>query len=221
MLQSVKKRGKTMTDLVLLDLDGTLTDSQEGIINSIQYALKKHNIECPDSELIFFIGPPLKESFQKKFPQLDPEQAVADYREYYTKQGMLENKVYDGVFELLLELKKRNIKAAAATSKPEPYARKILEHFGLDQYLDGIYGATLDSSRVNKDAVIEYALENEKADHPIMVGDRKFDIEGAHAHHLPGIGVTYGFGDRKELEQAGADAIIDHPMELLQTSYLM
>lgn len=74
---------------------------------------------------------------------------------------------------------------------------------------------------MNKDAVIEYALENEKADHPIMVGDRKFDIEGAHAHHLPGIGVTYGFGDRKELEQAGADAIIDHPMELLQTSYLM
>lgn len=204
-----------MTDLVLFDLDGTLTDSQEGIIHSIQHALRKKGIECPDEELVSFIGPPLKGSFAGKFPQIDPEEAVRNYREYYADRGIFENRVYDGIPELLNELKKRNIRCALATSKPEGYANKIVEHFGLSPYLEAVYGATMDSSRVNKEDIIDYALAQSDARHPIMIGDRRFDIEGAHQHHLPGIGVTYGFGSRKELEEAKADAIIDHPLQLL------
>ncbi len=205
-----------MTDLVLFDLDGTITDSQEGIIHSIQYALKKKGIECEADELKSFIGPPLKGSFQEKFPQIDPDEAITDYREYYADKGIFENRVYEGIPELLAKLKDMNIRAAIATSKPEGYARQIIDHFGLSDHIEAVYGATMDSSRVNKEDILDYALAKSHAESPIMVGDRKFDIEGAHAHHLPGVGVTYGFGSRQELEKAGAECIIDQPEELLE-----
>lgn len=203
-----------MTDLVLFDLDGTLTDSAEGITKSIQHAIAKKGLKATREELLPFVGPPLKESFIKYFPQIDPDEAIRDYREYYAVKGIFENAVYPGVMEALEKLKEKGIPMILTTSKPEPYAIQICDHFGFTPYLDGIYGALMDSSRVKKEDIIEYALEQYPNSHPVMVGDRKFDIEGAHQHHIPAVGVLYGFGDRQELEEAGADALIEDLREL-------
>lgn len=206
---------------ILFDLDGTITDSAEGIYNSIRFALEKLGQAQPETQLLKkFIGPPLIDSFQEfcGLSYMESEQGVALYREYYREQGIFENRVYDEVEATLLELNQAGKAVYIATSKPEPFAKQILEHFELVQYFQGVYGATLDGTRSKKADVIHYALHeagiSEKAQ-TIMVGDRSHDILGAKENGLDNIGVLYGFGSREELVTAGADYLVETPLELL------
>ena len=202
---------------VLFDLDGTLTDSGPGIMNSVKYALEKVGEPTPDvDELRKFIGPPLKGQFMEHCG-IDEEKAaemVTLYREYFTVTGIFENSVYDGVEEMLKALKQAGIKIAMATSKPEKFAKIIADHFGLAQYFDVIGG---DETRTEKQDVIRYVLEQceeKELDKIVMVGDRSYDILGGHAEGLKVIGVLYGYGDLKELSEAGADALATTPQEV-------
>ena len=208
-------------DYLLFDLDGTLTDPGEGITNSVAHALKKWGIEVEDKkELYCFIGPPLSYSFSKfyGFSDEDSLKCVAYYREYYSVKGIFENKVYDGIRELLAKLKACGKKILLATSKPEFYAKQILEHFGLTEYFDFICGASMDESRNKKADVIKYALETANIKNTasaVMIGDREQDITGAKLNGLDSIGVLYGYGDRPELEAAGATYIADIVEDIL------
>lgn len=202
---------------VLFDLDGTLTESGIGITRSVAYALKKHGItETDQSKLDRFVGPPLIDSFMRfyGFSQEDAVQAVADYREYYAVTGIFENRVYDGVFEMLEALKAAGVRCILATSKPDGYANQILEHFGLAKYFDFVAGATMDEKRTRKSDVIAYALEQTNVVDAVMVGDREHDVLGAKENNLPTIGVTYGYGSRKELEHSGAAYIAETPAQV-------
>lgn len=202
-----------MYDVILFDLDGTLTDPGEGITNSVAHALKRLGIPVPERrELYKFIGPPLYQSFMD-FYGLDRQkalEAVEFYREYYRDRGIWENEVYAGIPELLAKLKGAGKQLLVATSKPENFALQILEHFDLRQYFDRVAGSTLDSSRVEKADVIRYALEQEGiAPGPsvVMVGDREHDVLGARKAGLDCIGVLFGYGDAPELQKAGAARI--------------
>ncbi len=204
---------------LLFDLDGTLTDPGEGITNSVAYALKKRGIEVADHrELNCFIGPPLAQSFMKYYglSEEDATRAVADYREYFVPHGMFENEVYDGIPEILADLKASGRRLIVATSKPEKFAIQILEHFGLLSYFDRVYGATMDLSRSKKGDIIAYALAEQhlSSDNALMIGDRHHDIDGAHENGLAAVGVLYGYGDRKEHEQAGAEFVVATVQEL-------
>ena len=200
---------------ILFDLDGTITDSALGITNSVKYALNKLNAPIPPYEtLCKFIGPPLLDGF-RDFCGFDNEKAhtaVNLYREYYKETGIFENAVYDGIPELLKALKESGKRVILATSKPEKFAKRILEHFGLMQYFHLAAGASMDETRNNKDAVIAYALKecdiNDKS-FAVMVGDRHHDIDGAKVNGISCVGVLYGFGNREELEAAGADYIAE------------
>lgn len=205
---------------ILFDLDGTLTDSMEGITKSVQYALKKFNIEVNDlNNLCKFIGPPLNESFMEfyNFSEEDAAKGVNFYREYFANNGIFENKPYENIDKLLKQLKAAGKILILATSKPEPYALRIMDHFSLSQYFDFIAGSTLDGSRSKKSDVISFVLkENNITDlkKVIMIGDRKHDILGAKANNIKSIGVLYGYGDYDELLAAGADFIIKNIDEL-------
>jgi phosphoglycolate phosphatase len=204
---------------LLFDLDGTLTDPGEGITNSVAHALKKRGIEVADHrELNCFIGPPLAQSFMKYYglSEEDATRAVADYREYFVPHGMFENEVYDGIPEMLADLKANGKHLIVATSKPEKFAIQILEHFDLLRYFDRVYGATMDSSRSKKGDIIAYALKEGKIspDDALMIGDRHHDIDGAHENGLTAVGVLYGYGDREEHQAAGADDIVATVQEL-------
>ena len=212
-----------MFDTVLFDLDGTLTDPFEGISNSIIYALKKFGIAAPDKPLLKkFIGPPLTESFSEYcgLNHSDALRAVDYYREYFSVAGIFENKPYEGVCELLSGLKERGYTAIVATSKPEQFAKAIVQHFRLEQYFKEICGATMDQSRTQKADVIAYALkkceikEKDKK-RAVMVGDRKHDIIGAKTNGLSSIGVLYGYGSKEELLEAGANYIANSPVDIL------
>lgn len=208
-----------MYETVLFDLDGTLTDPFEGITNSIIYALKKFEIEEEDRQsLKDFIGPPLVNSFMNYygFDRDKAEKAVEYYREYFAEKGIYENAVYEGIPSALSALRANGKKLIVATSKPEVFAIKILEHFDLMRYFDHIVGATLDSTRVEKADIISYAVEKYEISSAIMVGDRKHDVLGAKANGLPCIGVLYGYGSRRELTSAGADFLADSPRHILQ-----
>lgn len=192
---------------ILFDLDGTLTDPALGITNSVKYALEKFGIEAERRELYKFIGPPLVDSFME-FYGFDYEKAVEAlrlYREYFSVKGIFENSIFDGVEEMLKNLKANGKKVILATSKPEKYAIQILEHFKIEKYFDFVAGATMDEKRNRKEDVIEYAIsefgvkDTEKA---VMVGDRKYDIEGAHAFDLKAVGVLFGYGSAEELADA-------------------
>lgn len=199
-----------MYHTILFDLDGTLTDPGEGITNSVAYALEKWNIHVENrTELYPFIGPPLKDSFMDfySFSEEQAEQAVACYREYFQNRGIFENVVYEGVEEMLKTLKASGRKIILATSKPEEFAVRILEHFHLAAYFDFIGGASMDGTRVKKTDVISYALKEGKVTDlsgAVMIGDRKHDILGAVQAGLDSIGVLYGYGDEAELREAGA-----------------
>ena len=211
-----------MYNTILFDLDGTLTDPGLGITNSAAYALKKHGIEVADRTALYpFIGPPLMDSFQRfyGFSAERSEQAVADYREYFREKGLFENEVYEGVEELLKHLKASGKRLIIATSKPEEFAVRILEHFHLAKYFDHIVGATMDSSRSKKGDVIAYALEvcgiTDKTD-VVMVGDREHDVLGAKENGLDSIGVLYGYGSCEELEKAGATYVVETVEDILK-----
>ena len=206
----------------LFDLDGTLTDPSLGITNSIMHALSKMGREIPSRESLYrFIGPPLVPAFQE-FIGMTPEeaeQAVVFYREYFSVTGLFENTPYDGITELLTKLKEHGVILAVATSKPEQFAVRIIEHFGMADTFTLVCGATLDSSRSKKGDVIAYTLKKlgitdaDKSD-VLMIGDRHHDIEGAKENGLVSAGVLWGFGDENELKTAGADAVA-HDMDEL------
>jgi len=207
-------------DVILFDLDGTLTDSSPGIINSIIHALKKYNIEVKDkTQLRKFLGPPLHESFAE-FYGFDAEkamEAVSFYREYFSTKGLLENDVYDEITDMLCELADKGKRLILATSKPQPFTDRIMQHFDLAKYFECIAGSNMDGTRSKKAEVIAYALnkcnitDKSKA---VMIGDREHDIIGASAVGIDSIGVEYGYGDYAELNNAGASYIVKTVSEL-------
>ncbi len=205
---------------ILFDLDGTLTDSQEGITKAVEYALHAFGIEVKDrSSLRVFIGPPLTDSFRRYygFSEEKALEGVKKYREYYNEKGKFENAVYEGIPEVLERLKEEGKILIVATSKPELYAKQIMEHFGLTKYFADIYGATMDGSRVNKDDVIRYALREKgitNVEEAVMVGDREHDVLGAKKCGMEAVGVLFGFGSREELELSGAAVIVETAEEL-------
>lgn len=203
---------------ILFDLDGTLTDSGEGIINCAILALEHFGLPIPSrEELRVFVGPPLHESFVRHGVPADrADEAVAVYRSRYIPVGKYENTPYPGIRELLEALKAHGHRLFVATSKPEGMSVDILQHFDLAKYFDGICGASMDTSRSTKEAVIGYLLgQNRSAENIIMVGDTVFDIAGAAAHGIPAIGVSWGYGSIMDMEKAGAIAIAHSPEELI------
>ena len=207
---------------ILFDLDGTLTDPKLGITKSVAYALKSYGIQVDDLDsLLKFIGPPLKDSFVKYygFSEEQGAEAVEKYREYFKPYGIYENKVYDGVENMLAELVKCGKKVILATSKPTVFANMILEYFHLDKYFTCAVGSELDGSRVKKGEVITEALRQAGVTDKslaVMIGDREHDILGAKENGINSIGVLYGYGDRAEHEAAGAGMIVESIEELLQ-----
>ena len=207
---------------ILFDLDGTITESAPGILNSVRYALKKMGFSVIDEEeLLQFIGPPLVDSMKKYYGMNEEqaEQAVVFYREYFSQKGMFENSVYEGIEKSLKMLIESGKKLAIATSKPELYSVRIVEHFGLADKFEKICGASMDKSRNEKAGVIRYTLEtlgipDEDKGSVLMVGDRRHDIIGAKQNGLDSMGVLYGYGNRNELEEAGADYIAESAMDV-------
>ena len=204
-------------NIILFDLDGTLTDSGPGIMKAGQYALRAFGIERDWRELSFFVGPPLSETFAHFVSAENVDAAVAKFREYYQQDGWLDNAPYPGIPALLADLHARGCQLVLATSKPEEYARRIMEHFDLAQYFTAICGATLDETRTDKAEVIAYALDTigltDKTG-VVMVGDREHDVIGAKKNALPCIGVLYGYGTREELMRAGASCLAASVAEL-------
>lgn len=204
---------------ILLDLDGTISDSREGIVKGVLNALNYFGIEVKDeSSLLKFIGPPLSDSFKDYYnlSDEDTETAIKKYREYYSEKGLFENKLYDGMADFLIKAKESGKKIILATSKPETFSKKILEYFKVNEYFDFVAGSTLDGSRSKKEDVIKYAMEKMKipAEEAIMIGDRCYDIEGAKKNNLDSIGVLYGFGNKEELNNSGADYIAENVNDL-------
>ena len=202
-----------MFDYIFFDLDGTLTDPAQGITNSFIHTYKHYGMEVPSYEtLCTFIGPPLLETMKNSFgfSEEKAKEGVKVYREYFSTKGLFENSVYDGIEDLLLILKKAGKKLIVATSKPEIYSIQILNHFNLSQYFDSICGSNEDESRSKKDEVIKYALEKcqiSDKSKVLMVGDRMHDIIGAKKNNIKSCGVLYGYGNKEELINAGADFI--------------
>lgn len=187
---------------ILFDLDGTLTDSAPGILNSVRHACRKLQLDMPEeATLRRFLGPPLPSSF----------------REYYPEKGIFENEVYSGIPELLRDLKAAGKTVVMATSKPEIFAKRIMAHFSLEDCFDAICGASLDESRADKGEVIAYALRTagvKDLQNVVMVGDREHDVKGATRNGLPCIGAVYGYGSAEELSAAGAVALAGSVQEL-------
>ena len=210
-----------MTKAVLFDLDGTLTASGEGIVKSVQYALERMGREVPDpSALTVFIGPPLVQEFMG-FSGMTHEEALRAldlYRERYTTVGLFENHPYQGIVELLGSLRAGGITTCVASSKPEPFVQRILDHFGMAGLFDQVVGATLDEKRTAKadvinEALVQLGMSGER-DSVIMVGDRAQDACGAQSAGVGFVGVTYGYGTREELLGAGAQVVVDSVVEL-------
>ena len=210
-----------MYKYLLFDLDGTLTDPGLGITNSVMYALRKFDINVEERTSLYkFIGPPLRDSFETfyGFSSEKSELAVQYYREYFSERGLYENEAYDGIADLLTQLKERGKSLIVATSKPESFAIKILQHFKLYDYFDFVAGATMDATRNKKADIIKYALEScnisEKSS-VIMIGDREHDVIGAKENGLDSIGVLFGYGSYDELKRAGATFIAKRPPDIL------
>lgn len=212
--------------VVLFDLDGTLTDAAPGILACIRFALDDMGIPHPDDATMrTFLGPPLADTFGRHFGMSDREiaHAIAKYRERYHDVGLFENAVYDGIPELLTALAAERRTLAVATSKPTYSATRILEHFGLAAHFAFIGGSDLAGVRHDKAAVIEHTLDELDAIGRLpagalvtMVGDRQHDVHGARAHGIDTIGVLWGYGDEDELLGAGAVTLVASPGELLE-----
>ena len=210
-----------MVNVILFDLDGTLTDSGEGIMKSVQYALEKIGRPEPDLEkLRVFVGPPLLEQFME-YAGVDRETAelaVGYYRERFAPVGIYENYVYPGIKDMLLTLKTGEFLLGVASSKPEVFVRQVLDHFDLTKYFDVIVGSEMDGGRTGKSDVIEEALRrlgySDRRDEVIMVGDKSHDVAGAASCGIRCIAVSYGYGTREELESASPVFIADSPEEI-------
>ena len=210
-----------MYQYILFDLDGTLTDSSEGITKSVQYALDKMGIHEPDLKpLERFIGPPLYDEFRRSydFDDAEAKQAIDFYRERFGVVGWKENLLYDGIPELLKALTEAGKTLSTASSKPAFFVDKIVKYFNIEQYFTVVSGATLDGSIGTKTQVVQQALERlnvQDRSQAVLIGDRLHDAEGARACGIDCIGVTFGFGSREELESAGANHVVDRVDELL------
>lgn len=204
---------------IIFDLDGTLTDPGLGITNSIMYSLGKFGIEQERSALYKFIGPPLRESFGVYFgfDKADAERAVQYYREYFSEKGIYENELYPGITDLLAELSQQNRKLYIATSKPQEYSLRILEHFDILKYFDFVSGSNMDGSMSAKSDLIDRIIPRISSDElieTIMIGDRRYDIEGAKHHGIDSAAVLYGYGERFELEEVQPTYLIESTVEL-------
>lgn len=200
-----------MKQHIFFDLDGTLTDSAPGILNSLRHAFAGFGLSPAEDVLRSYIGPPLRESFARHFSSTDDiERAVTLYRAYFSERGLFENAVYPGITAMLEQLVPQR-KLYLATSKPEVFALRIMDHFGLSAFFTGICGAELNGPRHDKADVLRYALSCHGVDPAgaLMVGDRRHDVEGARSVGLPCVGVAYGYGGRRELEDAGACCIVE------------
>ena len=209
-----------MFDYLFFDLDGTLTNPAQGITNSFIYAFNSLGIEVPSYEtLLTFIGPPLPVTFGKMvgLPESQVDEAIKKYREYFSTRGIFENELFDDIPPALEKLKAAGKKLVVATSKPEEYSVKIINHFGLEKYFDYVCGSCMDETRGSKTEIISYALDrcgiddssdNNNKSRVLMIGDRFHDIEGAKNNQIKSCGVLYGFGSQEELKKAGADYII-------------
>lgn len=198
---------------ILFDLDGTLTDPKAGITKSVRYALNYYGIEVNDlDDLLPFIGPPLRDSFQEfyGFDEKKADEAVVKYREYFKTEGIFDNKVYPGIEQCLQTLLEAGKKLYVATSKPEQFAKQIIEHFNLSKYFEFVGGSEF-NAREKKGDVIDYVIKENQIpkDEVIMVGDRKHDLIGAHENQIPCIGVLYGYGTQDELTTYQADYIVE------------
>lgn len=207
-------------DILLFDLDGTLTDSGPGIMHAAKTALQSFGIDgLSEQELRYFVGPPLWESFGKYLPEEQISAAIDRFREYYRVTGWLENEPYPGVRECLHTLQAAGKRMYVATSKLESMARQVLTHFDLMQYFDGVCGGIADDPEAGKKVnVVRRALreaEYTEYSRAILSGDREYDIYGGHAAGIQTVGVLYGYGSREELEKAGADALAETPEALL------
>lgn len=206
---------------LLFDLDGTLTDPGVGITNAVMYALEKFGIvPAAREELYPYIGPPLTDSFQRYhgLTSEQAQQALLYYREYFSERGLYENELYPGIPALLQTLQRAGYTLIVATSKPEEFTHTILRHFQMESFFAFVGGNTLDERRPTKAAVIEYIRQrfpDITEENALMIGDRCYDIEGAHGCGLHAVGVLYGYGSRRELETAGADALAETPAALL------
>ena len=204
---------------VLFDLDGTLTDSGEGIINCAVFAMERLGIPVPPrEELGVFVGPPLWDTFRQfGVPSDRVDEAVEIFRSRYVPIGKFENTPYSGIRETLEALRAQGRKLYVATSKPEVTAREILEHFDLSRYFTEICGATVDKTRTSKEDVIAYLLSLDACrKNSVMVGDTAFDVIGAAAHGIPTIGAAWGYGKTEDMVSAGAAAIARSPEDLLR-----
>lgn len=221
-----------MYKYLLFDLDGTITKSEEGIFNCIKYALDWAGIPYPEYSVFrSFIGPSLYDSFVREFGMGDAraKEMVAKYRERYNVVGLFEAEVYDGVADTLRMLKEKGCILSVATSKPTEPTLRILEKFGVRKYFDVVVGSNPDGTGSDKKNIISQVLESLKKDHGltedmidenqvVMIGDRRYDIEGGKACGLQTIGVLYGYGSREEFEAAGADHIVETPNDILELS---
>ena len=193
---------------IFFDLDGTVTDSGPGIVKSVQYALRCYGIDEPDlDKLNSFVGPPLYKSFMNYLDCSEEEakEAVECYREYYAENGLYDNKLYDGIESLLYNLKEKGYKIILASSKPRIYVKRILSYFRIMRYFDYVEGSELDSQRTDKGELLAYVLKkwDLRPEESVMIGDRKYDIEGAKANGMDSIAVGYGYGSVDELSAAG------------------
>ena len=209
-----------MIKTVFFDLDGTLTDSCPGIFTGISHALAAFGITLAPREVTReVIGPPLYDCFHRIYglPEEDARRAVAVYREYYGREGLFKNDVYDGVYPMLSALKAAGYTLMMATGKPHEYARRIAAHFGFDATLCAVYGAEFDGTRGDKAELLRYAMEQEglRPEECIMVGDRRYDIKGALEVGIAPIGVLWGYGDRDELANAGCTRFAATPADVV------
>ena len=206
-----------MKKAILFDLDGTLTDSGEGIMNCAKLALEHYGLPIPsEAELRTFVGPPLHDSFIRfGVPAEEADNAIKIYRSRYIPIGKFENHPYEGIQDTLEKLKALGHTLYVATSKPETMSVEILEHFDMAKYFDIIAGASFDRSRSSKEDVIAYLLDQcGDYDEKIMVGDTAFDVIGAKAHGIPTVGVAWGYGKVEDMKNAGAMAIAETPEQL-------
>jgi phosphoglycolate phosphatase len=207
---------------IFFDLDGTLTDSREGIIKCIQHALSKMGLPSPpEDDLTGWIGPPLQVTFARQIgakSQNEVDRVMSFYRERYVEVGIYENRIYDGICDLLSRLRNGRFPLYLVTSKPLVYAQKVIDEIELRSYFECIYGSELDGRRTDKADLIHYVLEKEmiQPENAIMIGDRAHDIVSATANRVEGIGVSWGYGSVEELEEAGAIHICHTPDSLFE-----
>lgn len=209
---------------LFFDLDGTVSNNFEGIARCLNFALDRLGFETlTDAEVMPFVGPPFRESLPKVFPGIDTEAALRLYRERYESTGWLENTLYEGIGESIRRLHLQGFTVALCTSKPRVFAERIIDHFALTRYFDGVHGPELDGRFDKKTELLEHLVGHYKVapENAVMVGDRDKDVEAAlHAGVHP-LGVLWGFGTHDELHNAGARRIIESPSQLINTIHAM